>query len=123
MKRNSSLSKILFILLAALFVMACGFLTSGTAAPVPTNPPAPTNPPQPTNPPPATDIPPTDIPPTEVLDLAATQRADEINTLLQTFEEKGYITTVDGVLTELSPFKEEWAQIGYFSWWTYDVTT
>lgn len=118
MKRNSSLSKILFILLASLFVLACEFLAAGTAVPVPTNLIAPTNPPQPTDLPTATDT-----PPTEVIDLAATQRADELNSLLQTFEDKGYLTTIDGEVTELAPFKEEWAQIGYFSWWTYDVIT
>jgi hypothetical protein len=58
--------------------------------------------------------------PSETPDIAATQQYGEFFTLMQTFEEKGYVDSTDGSVYELSPFREEWAQIGWFRWWTYD---
>jgi hypothetical protein len=45
---------------------------------------------------------------------------DEFQALLQTFEENGYIETTKGEISELSPFKEEWAQLGWYQWWPYN---
>lgn len=104
-------NKILSAFLVLVFVtLAC----SGASTPQPT----------PTSLPP-TDTPtsmPTDKPtstprPTATPDVAATQRYDDFFGLLQKFDEKGYVSTTDGNVEELEPFKEEWAQIGWYQWW------
>jgi hypothetical protein len=113
--------KFLFLSIAVLFVLACNAVVGTPSAPVPTDQPvqeeAPTPMPTQTPRPQPTNI------PTEVPDLAATEQADEFYTLLETFKEKGYLTTTEGEITTLAPFEEEWAQIGWFQWWEYDVTT
>ena len=120
MKQNSTLTKVLFALLAAVFVLSCSLFTGGDA-PEPTKPPEKVSTEAPeTEAPAATEAPvATEAPATEAPDPAM----DEFNALLQKFDDKGYISTTEGEITTLSDFKEEWAQIGYFNYWTYDVTT
>lgn len=77
---------------------------TNTALPTPTRTPRPTSTPEPTATP----------------DVAATQKVDEFQTLLQTFKEEGYLETTEGRITELPPFEEEWAQLGWYRWWPYD---
>lgn len=70
MKHNRMLTKVLFVLLAALFVLACGAGSlRATATPVPTNTPAATNTPLPTNTPAATNTP---LPPPTETEIPAT---------------------------------------------------
>src|SRR5687767_7357807 len=47
--------------------------------------------------------------PSPTPDIAATQRADEFNSFLQEFGDKGYVSTTEGESLEMDPFKEEWA--------------
>ena len=95
--------------------LACG--VGAQATPTPTVPPATDTPlPTPTKTPKPTSTP----EPTATPDVAATQRVDEFQTLLQTFEENGHIETTEGEIIELPPFKEEWAQLGWYMWWPYD---
>ncbi len=103
-------------------VLACSLATPATSVPTPTIPPATDTPlpsPTPTNTPKPTSTP----KPTATPDVAATQRVDEFQSLLQTFEEKGYVETTEGNISELPPFKEEWAQLGWYMWWPYDDAT
>ena len=114
MKHKSTLTKVLFVLLAALFVLACGAGSLGaTATPVPTNTPAPTNTPSPTN----TPLP----PPTETPDAAATQKYDSIFSQVQKFASEGLIPSTDGKYIELDDFKETFAQIGYYRPYPTDI--
>jgi hypothetical protein len=73
----------------------------------------------------ATNTPrPTSTPrPSPTPDVAATQRADDFYSLLQKFNDKGYISTLDGDAAELDPFKEDWAQLGWYQWWPFDFET
>jgi len=106
---------ILVSLSVLLFMTACG----GTAQ---TNTPVPTNTLKPTSAPP-TKAPTSTPKPSATPNIAETQKADEFNSLLQTFNEKGYISTTAGKVTPLKDFSQEWAQIGWFQFWNEDVTT
>jgi hypothetical protein len=60
--------------------------------------------------------------PSPTPDIAATERADELNALIEDYLGKGYISGSDGSALELDPFREEWAQIGWFQAWLYEST-
>ena len=101
-----------------LLLSACG-----AVAPEPTPIPPTTVPPttvSPTQTPRPTRIPTNTPQPTATPDIVATQQYEEFFTLLESFEQEGYISTTKGDTYSLSPFQEEWAQIGWFRWWTYD---
>jgi len=101
---------IVFLMLASL---ACFFGRPPEPTPVP-----PTNPPpvlQPTE-----SLPPT-AEPSPVPDVPTPQpQSSEFNLLLQEFADKGYINTTEGETIPIDPFKEEWAQLNYYQWWTID---
>ena len=101
----------LYISVLILISHACG-----TAQPTPTNTPEPTV----TNTAiPTITITPTPSPtprPTQTPNLAATQRAEELNAEVQTYFEQGYLTTTNGRVKELTDFSYEWAQLGYYNW-------
>ena len=40
----------------------------------------------------------------------------------QAYYEKGYLATDQGRFRELEDFKEEWAQLGWYSWWLFNDT-
>jgi hypothetical protein len=61
--------------------------------------------------------------PTKTPNLAATQHLDELNSEAQTYYEKGYLATDQGRFRQLDDFKEEWAQLGWYSWWLLNDTT
>ncbi len=105
---------ILVLLLAAL---ACQL--TGSAEPTPTALPQASDTPAAT----ATNTPrPTFTPkPTITPDVAATARHEDFNTLLQKFEEKNYVVSSKGAAVDLDPFKESWAQIGWYQWWPFDA--
>jgi len=104
-------NKILSAFLVLVFVtLACS--SGSTAQPTPTSlPPTDTPTPKPTDRPTSTPM------PTETPDVAATQRYDDFSSFMQKFQDKGYVSTIDGNVEELEPFKEEWAQIGWYQWW------
>ena len=43
---------------------------------------------------------------------------DELNVEAQTYFDLGYLATTDGRFFEEEDFNEEWAQLGWYSWWT-----
>jgi hypothetical protein len=47
---------------------------------------------------------------------------DELNAEAQAYFEKGYLATDQGRFRELDDFKEEWAQLGWYSWWLLNDT-
>jgi len=53
--------------------------------------------------------------PSPTPNVAATQKVKDFNVLLAGFKEKDYITTTNGEYSELKPFKEEWAQLGWYN--------
>jgi hypothetical protein len=101
------------ICMLMLFANACSVLAP---APPPTSTPVPTNTPQPTF-----TITPTSTAtpkPTTTPDVAATQKAEEFQSLLANFKEKGYIGATEGESTPIKDFKGEFAQLGsYYKWW------
>lgn len=116
MIKNRSFRFVHAFLALVLASLAC----SMGASPEPTETPEPvaTNTPQPT--PTRTPRPTATSEPTATPDVAATQRVDDFQVLLQTFEENGYIETSEGKISDMPPFEEEWAQIGWYRWWPYD---
>ena len=115
MQRKTQLPFVSFISVIVLVSLACS--TSGTA-PTPTN----TNTPEPTDTPTAvptsTKTPrPSPTPrPTRTPNLAATERAKELNAEAQSYFDKGYLATTDGKFQELEDFSYDWARLGYYNW-------
>ncbi len=101
----------LFILMLMLVSPACSM----------SQPPTPTSMPKPpatlTASPTKTPKPSPTPQPTMTPDVAATQHWDELNTEVQTYYDNGYLTTVDGRFKEYDDFSEEWAQLGWYSFW------
>jgi hypothetical protein len=54
--------------------------------------------------------------PTQTPNLAATERAQELNAEVQAYFNKGYLATTDGIFRELEDFSDDWAQLGYYNW-------
>lgn len=52
--------------------------------------------------------------PTRTPNLAATERAEELNAEAQEYFEKGYLATNDGSFRELEDFSFDWAQLGFY---------
>lgn len=109
MQYKKQYSFVSFFLLLVLVSLACGSaqatptqVSTATITVVPSQTPRPFPTPRPTKTP----------------NLEATQRADELNAVVQDYFEKGYLTTPNGKLTELDDFVEEWAQLGWYQWWT-----
>ena len=111
MKRNP-LSR-LFSVLAFISLVSLACSTLATDIP-------PTGTPQPTATRtlvPTATLTPTNTPrPTRTPNLAATQRADEINAEAQSYFEMGYLSTAEGSFVEYDDFKSEWAQLGWYQW-------
>lgn len=84
--------------------------------------PAPTNTPEPTLTATitatATQTPrPTSTPrPTKTPNLAATERAEELNAEVQSYFDQGFLTTTEGKFRELEDFSYDWAQLGWYNW-------
>jgi len=52
--------------------------------------------------------------PTQTPNLAATERAEELNAKAQEYFDKGYLTTTEGRFRELEDFSYDWAQLGWY---------
>ena len=116
MQRRIQRPFVLFTFVLILVSLACG-----TAQPTPTSTPQPTATKTLT---PTKTATPTRTPiPTKTPNLAATKRADELNAEVQTYYDQGYLSTTEGRFRELDDFKEEWAQLGWYSWWLLNDTT
>jgi len=102
-----------FILLLIVVSLAC---STSQAAPVPTNTTEPTA--TETISPTATQTPrPSPTPrPTKTPNLAATERAEELNAEVREYFEKGYLATTEGRFRELDDFSYDWAQLGWYNW-------
>ena len=96
-----------------LFSSACSMF----APPVPTSTSTPkptaTNTSVPTN----TAVPTATPRPTRTPDLSATQHMSELQAEAQSYFEQGYIKSANGRFMEYKDFEEEWAQLGWYSWW------
>jgi hypothetical protein len=106
---------LLFIFLLVLVSLACATVTS---------PPTPTSTPEHTS---TVTVTPTNTPrpsptprPTRTPNLAATQHVEELNAEAQKYFELGYLTTPNGTFSEKSDFREDWAQLGWYSRWIFD---
>ncbi len=99
------------LLLLVLTGLACG-QSGGISTSTPTET-ATEAPPEAT----ATNTPkPTSTPkPSPTPNIAATQKAEDFNSLLVEFKEKDYVTTTTGEFSELDPFKEDWAQLNWYN--------
>jgi len=115
MKKGRFFSIILAIVFLTLASLACFFGQPPEPTPVPpTN--APVLPPTESLPPTAEPSPVPDVP-TPTLEVVQT---GEFDLLLQEFADKGYVNTTEGETITIEPFKEEWAQLNYYQWWTID---
>ena len=55
--------------------------------------------------------------PTRTPNLAATQRAEEMNAEAQKYVDLGYLSKPVGRFVDYDDFEEEWAQLGWYQWW------
>jgi hypothetical protein len=96
---------VLFLnLIAACSSAATSVPTQAATATVTPVPPTPTKTAKPTS----TPV------PTATPNVAATQKYDEFNKILEDFLSKGYLATTEGKTVELDDFKEEWAKMNYY---------
>lgn len=120
MQRKSAPSTLFVIVLSILFLFSS---CSTFAAPAPTG----TSTPEPSATSTATPtktVRPTSTPrPTRTPNLAATQRMSELQAEAQTYFDLGYTASPDGRFKEYDDFEEEWAQLGWYSWWTLPQST
>jgi hypothetical protein len=114
MKTRHSNPLLLLLLLLVLVSLACAALQ-----PVPTSTPAPTETETATVTPTNTPRPSPTLRPSRTPDLAATQHVDELNAEVQKYFDLGYLRTTAGRFVEYPDFREEWAQLGWYSRWVY----
>jgi hypothetical protein len=121
MHRNSHSPLVSFVFILILVSLACATVQprpTSTSTPLPTSTSTQTATPTATQ-----TLTPSRTPrPTRTPNLGATQRSDELNAEAQTYYEKGYLATDQGRFRELADFKEEWAQLGWYSWWPLNDT-
>ena len=89
------------------------------AVAMPTDTPMPTE--KPTEMPTKTPTPTKTKPPTKTPNIALTQQFDDFYSLLESFEGRGYVDTSNGEAIILDPFKQDWAQMDWFQWWSLDL--
>lgn len=119
MHRKDRPSTLFIIVLIILFLFSS---CSPSAPPSPTS--TATHEPTATGTPiPTETVRPTSTPrPTKTPNLAATQRMGELQAEAQSYFDQGYLETVEGRFKEYDDFREEWAQLGWYSWWTLGQT-
>jgi len=117
MQRKNTLLIQIFIVISVLILSpACSTFAppapTGTSTPMPTatNTVIPTKTSRPTSTP----------RPTMTPNLAATQHMSDLNGEAQGYFDEGYTSSADGRFMEYDDFKEEWAQLGWYSWWVLD---
>ena len=115
MQRKNTLPTLSFIIL---WVLLLSSACSTFSPPVPTS----TSTPKPTATntaiPTETAVPTSTPRPTRTPNLAATQHMSDLQAEAQSYFEEGYIKSADGRFREYDDFNEEWAQLGWYSWWT-----
>lgn len=109
---------ILLVLVGLLIsLLACSVadnLLNVFVEPTETPTPLPTDTPRPT----PTSIPTRTPNPTATPDLAY----EELLLLVQNYYDEGYLPSLDGDYRQMDDFREEWAQMEWFQWWTYDTS-
>jgi hypothetical protein len=106
-----------------LFVMVVGMACVLSSAPALTPTSAPTNSPSP--PPTRTEQPTSTPSPTETPDVVATEFArleTEMGTKIQEYYDAGYLPSSDGKYIPLGDFKEDWARLDSYSWWSFNLS-
>lgn len=120
MQRKNVLPSLSVILLILLLTLSACSTFAPPPAPTETNTPKPTA----TNtlvPSPTATL--TRTPrPTITPNLAATQRMNDLQAEAQVYFDKGYLEMADGRFMEYDDFDEEWAQLGWYQWWTLKQT-
>lgn len=107
-------SAVVVLIIASLACVGFGSPAEPTPTPVPIQVNTPL--PPPTEKPTLAPEPTVEAPPTE----PAPQVDEEFQALLEKFSDKGYVSTTEGELTELEPFKESSAEFGWKSYWSFD---
>lgn len=102
----------IFVFLLILASLACA--TTAPAPPTPTSITLPTA--TLTVTPTQTPRPSPTVRPTWTPNLALTQHAEELNSEVQAFYDKGYLTTTEGSFVEIDDFSYDWAHLGYYNW-------
>jgi hypothetical protein len=111
MHRKSLHTVMSFILVLIVVTLAC---STSQATPAPSNTPEPTTTETVTATPTQTPRPSPTPRPTKTPNLAATERAEELNAEVQQYFDKGYLSTTDGRFRELDDFSYDWAQLHYY---------
>lgn len=99
---------------AGLFVAMLAFALVFQACAQPTEVPPTSTPVPPT----ATKKPTSTPRPSATPNLEATRQYEEIFSKVQEYKDQGYISDTRGSYVELQDFNEEWAQRGWYQWWT-----
>jgi hypothetical protein len=119
MQRKNSLSTLSFIVLSLLFLSsACSTFAPPVSTSTSTPRPTATSTAVPTK----TAIPSSTPRPTQTPNLAATQHMSDLQAEAQNYYDQGYLDSADGKFMEHGDFKEEWAQLGWYSWWPLNQT-
>ena len=119
MQRKTT-SSILSVSILVILLLLSSCSTFAPPAPTSTSTPQPTATKTAT---PTATVRPTSTPrPTKTPNLAATQHMDELQEEAQAYFEQGYLALSDGRFKEYDDFNEEWAQLGWYSWWPMDQT-
>ena len=120
MKINRNIPMMLAVISLTVSALACG--VGAQATPIPTVPP-PTDTPLPL---PTKTIRPTATPqPTATPDVVATGMAEletAMSVLVQEYYDEGYLPSVEGEYIPLADFEEDWAQMDWYKWWTFDLS-
>jgi hypothetical protein len=102
------------ILILTFVALAC---STSYVQPTPTSKPKPTNTASVTPEPTQTLRPTSTTRPTMTPNAEATQHQTELEAEAQAYFDQGYLASADGKFMEYEDFKEEWAQLGWYSWW------
>jgi hypothetical protein len=115
MRSNPQIRIVVSVLIFTMAALACGVIEGGGDAPAGAAGPADHTPTASKTSKPTATMRPTATPNTQ-----ATRRALEFTSLLEDLEQRGYLATTEGLMTELDPFYESWAQLGWYQWWTFE---
>ncbi len=113
MKQKKQTPFMVFVLVLILVSFACSTSQPPTATQTNTPQPTATITASPTN----TPRPSPTLRPTNTPNLAATQRTEELNAEVQTYFDKGYLSTTEGQFRELDDYSDDWAQLGWYQWY------
>jgi len=110
--------------LLILLVISSACSNFAPPSPTPTNTPKPTSTATPTAIPTKTSTPTRTPSPTPTPDIAATQKYEGFNKEIQSYVDRGFLTSTEGNIEEVDDFSYDWAQLGWYRWlpMNYEVT-